>query len=139
MHTIPASDASAYNEHSNSSYPAIPSMRGFKLAALNVRDLAKHIDEVRVLLADNPIDVLALNETWLNPTISDENVEISGYEIIRRDRCFQSVDGNTYGGVCFYVRSSINFSPRKDLYINDLENVCIQIRNPNSKPFLITT
>ena len=102
-------------------------MRGFKLAALNVRSLTIHIDELRVLLATSPIDVLAINETWLNSTISDHDVYIPGYDIIRRDRAFNSADGKTYGGVCFYVRSSVNFIQRKDMSIDDLENLCIRI------------
>lgn len=39
----------------------------------------------------------------------------------------------------FYVRSSINFSLRTDLSIDQLENLCIKVRKPNSKPFLVTT
>ena len=33
------------------------------MTALNVRSLIDHIDELRVLLATNPIDVLAINES----------------------------------------------------------------------------
>lgn len=40
-------------------------MRRFKFASLNVRNLTKHIDELRVLLADCPIDILAINEHCL--------------------------------------------------------------------------
>ena len=104
-----------------------------------MRSLVNHIDELRVLLATSPIDVLAINETWLNSTISDNDVYIPGYEIIRRDRAFRSADGKTYRGVCFYVRSSVNFIQRKDMSIDDLENLCIQIQKPNSKPFLVAT
>ena len=94
-----------------------------------MRSLLNHIDELRVLLATSPIDVLTINETWLNSTISDNDVYIPGYEIIRRDRAFRSADGKTYGGVCFYVRSSVNFIQRKDMSIDDLENLCIQIQS----------
>ena len=114
-------------------------MRGFKLASLNVTSIIKHIDELRVLLVDHSIDVLAINETRLdstNSTINDNEVHISGYEIVRRDR---SVNGRFGGGVCFYVRCNINFLPRFDMSIDQLENLCIEIRKPRSKPFLVTT
>ncbi len=91
------------------------------------------------MLATSPIEILAINETWLNSTISDNDVYIPGYVIIRRDRAFRSAVGKTYGGVCFYVRSSVNFIQRKDMSIDDLENLCIQIQKPNSKPFLVAT
>lgn len=40
----------------------LPQTRGFKLASLNITSLPKHIDELRVLLADNPLDVLSRNK-----------------------------------------------------------------------------
>ena len=104
-----------------------------------MRNLVNHIDELRVLLVTNPIDVLAINETWLNSIISNNELYIPGYDIIRRDRVFSSADRKTYGGVCFYVRSSVSFIQRNDMSIDDLENLCIQIQKPNSKPFLVAT
>ena len=90
------------------------------MAALNVRILIGHIDELRVLLATNPIDVLAINESWLDASIHDNEIHISDYEIVRRDRPMCSANGKTYGGVCFYVRSSINFLTRLDLSSHQL-------------------
>ena len=42
-------------------------------------------------------------------------------------------------GFVFYVRSTISFLLRPDLSCQEIENLCIEIRKPNSKPFLITT
>ena len=39
--------------------------RGLKLASLNTNKLTTHIDELRVLLANNDTDVLSINETKL--------------------------------------------------------------------------
>ena len=39
-----------------------------------------------MLLSDRPIDILAMNETKLDDTISDNEIHISGYESIRSDR-----------------------------------------------------
>lgn len=84
----------------NSSYRFLPSRRGFKIAALNVNSLSAHIDEIRILLAENPLDILAINETKLNESNQDNEVYVPGYEIVRRDRLS---DGG--GGVCFYIDS----------------------------------
>ena len=89
----------------NQSILTLRKTRGFKLASLNVGSLNKHIDEVKVLLFDISIDVLAINETRLDSTISDNEMHVPGYEIVRRDR---NVNGRTGGGVCFYVRCNIN-------------------------------
>ena len=116
----------------NFSYHFLPRKRGFKLAALNVNKLSTHIDELKILLGENSIDVLAIK---LDDSISDNEVYIPGYEIvIRRDR----TSGGD-GGVCFYIRSSINFLYRSDLNIPNLENLCIEVNKPRSKPFLIIT
>ena len=48
-------------------------------------------------------------------------------------------DGRLGGGVCFYARSSTNYSLRPDLSIQSLKNLCIEIRKPRTKPFLIAT
>lgn len=88
------------------------------------------------MLEDYPIDVLAINETRLDNSIKDNEVYITGYEIVRRDR---DLNGRFGGGVCFYVRSNINYSVRSDLSVQQLENLCNEIRKPRSKPFVITT
>ena len=117
---------SSASHYSDTNQSAIPILRGLKLAALNVRSLVNHIDELLFkLLSTNPIDVLAINETWLNATISNNELYIPGYDITRRDSVFSSADGKTYGGVSFYVRSSVNFIQRNDMSIADLENLCI--------------
>ena len=63
-----------------------PKGRGFKMAILNITCLLKHIDELRIALDGQPIDILAINETRLDGSISDQDVKIVGYDVIRRDR-----------------------------------------------------
>jgi exonuclease III len=75
----------------------LPKMSGFKLASLNVTSLVKHIEELRILLANNMIDVLAINETRLDSTVSDDEVHIHGYEIVRRDRESNGRFGGGFG------------------------------------------
>ena len=54
----------------NQSILILPKTRGFKLSSLNVGSLKKYIDEVKVLLFDTSIDVLAINEIRLDSTIA---------------------------------------------------------------------
>ena len=82
------------------------------MACLNITSLSKHIDELRVLLQNNSLDLLVFSETRLNETIADNEISISGYNIVRRDRPLNDQNG---GGVCFYVRSNINYIVRADL------------------------
>ena len=90
----------------------LPTKRGFKMASLNVTSLTKHIDELRILLANYPLDVLSINETRLDEGILNSEICIPGYEIVRRGR------NKNGGGVCFYIKTAITYSVRTDLNIN---------------------
>ena len=54
----------------------LPSKRGLKLASLNINDLKAHIHELKIYLAGNEIDILAINETKLNKIDKTEIVRI---------------------------------------------------------------
>lgn len=110
----------------------LPKARGFKMASLNIASLVLHIDELRITLNDQCLDVLCLNETRLDSTISDNQIHIDGYSIIRRDR------NRTGGGVCIYVRSNLNYIVRHDLPTDAYEILSIDITKPNSSPFNVT-
>ena len=109
----------------------LPTKRGFKMASLNITSLTKHIDELRILLANYPLDVISINETRLDQGILNSEIYIPGYKIVRRDR------NRNGGGVCFYIKTAINYFVCTDLNINNLENLCLEIRKPNSKLFVI--
>ena len=112
---------------------SIPNERGFKMAFLNIVTLPSKIDEIRHSMCSKNIDLIAFNETRLDLSISDGLIHLDGYEVVRKDR---SRNG---GGVCIYLRSSINYKIRSDLIPPELEAVCLEITKPQSKPFIVTT
>ena len=57
-------------------------------------------------MRDSKIDILAINESKLDNAINNHEVYIPGYEIVWRDR---QINGRKGGGVCFYLRSNLNF------------------------------
>ena len=84
-------------------------------------------------MQDKPFDILTLNETRLDDSILDSEIKISGYDIIRRDR-------NRYGGgVAMYIQSNISFTNRTGLVREALEQICIEVTKPKSKPFLVSS
>ena len=114
----------------------IPSL-GFVMACLNINGLLTHIDELRVFICDKHIDILAINETKLDGSVSDNQVFLQGFnDPIRNDR---SVNGRYGGGVCIYIRSGLNFKRRPDLLHDKLELMSVEISNPHSRPFVIST
>ena len=103
------------------------------MAFLNIVTLPGKIDEIRHIVCNKNIDLIAFNETRLDRSIPDGLIDIDGYEVVRKDR---SRNG---GGVCIYLRNSINFKRRSDLISTELETLCLEITKPHSKPFLVTT
>ena len=87
----------------------------------------KHFDELLIYMQDKPFDILTLNETRLDNSISDSEVKIPGYDIVRRDR------NRNGGGVAMFIRSTISFINRNDLVPEVLNS------KPNSKPFLVSS
>jgi hypothetical protein len=80
----------------------------------NVQGLrSKHDD----LLANSDLkymDIIAVTESWLSPSVSNQNIALPGYDLIRNDRS----DGR--GGVALYVSNSLQIQP---------SNVCIQLEH----------
>jgi hypothetical protein len=77
---------------------SIANIKGFKLACININSLYKHIDEIRYILMSSPLEVLAINESKLDNTITDGEIHIPGYVIIRKDR------NRHGGGVAIYIK-----------------------------------
>jgi exonuclease III len=61
-------------------------LKGFTIANLNIRSLARNIDQFRLYLQKQQFDVICINETRLDATVSSHEVGINGYEIVRKDR-----------------------------------------------------
>lgn len=113
---------------------SLPPGRGFKIITdLNINSLTRHIDELRIILDDYSIDILSLNKTKLDDSFKSCEIHIPGYELICRDR-----DRNG-GSVRFYLKTLINFVVCPDLNVVNLENLCLEIRKPNSKPVFVVT
>ena len=69
----------------------------------NTMSLAPKIDEIAVFLTSNHIDIAFFSETWLKESVPDEAINITNYQLFRRDRQHKS-----HGGVCFYINNTIS-------------------------------
>ena len=47
----------------------INSTKGFKMANLNINSLLKSIDQLRVILVNTSLDILAINETKIDDSV----------------------------------------------------------------------
>ena len=106
-------------------------VRGILIHYLNVGSLMSHLDEVKLWLDEQKPHIFGLNETRLDNSVTDENIDIEGYSVLRKDR-------NRFGGGCaIYIDNNITFKRREDLD-DDLESVSIELLFPYIKPIIYT-
>ena len=89
--------------------------KNFIFAHLNINWFHTKFQEVHEILQTGTVDLLALTETKLNPSIkSDFNVK--NFTMYRNDRP-NTIAG---GGIVCYINSGLPHRPRKDLmYVQD--------------------
>ena len=93
--------------------------------------LIRTLDELKLLLAEKGIHILALNETKLDNNIGNEIISVDGYTLRRNDR------NRHGGGVAMYIKEGIKYVVRRDLPIHNLEIICIEVQPWRSEPFNI--
>ena len=121
--------------HSVNLTQQLPSTRGLKISHLNIRSLYPKLDSIRLLLRDQPFDIFTISETWLNPTITDQELFIPGYTILRQDR-----SRKLGGGIAVYIRDGIPYRQRDDFTENQkIESCWIEITRPKTKKLFICT
>ena len=84
-----------------------------KIAHINVRSLRKKVEQLKVVVKKYSIDILCISESWLQDTITDGDVAIEDFSIVRRDRRNRIRGGG--GGVAIYVKNGIMYSRRNDI------------------------
>ena len=104
--------------------------KGLNCVHLNVRSLLPKIDEIRLFAFNARAEVICITESWLDPSISDSQIELSNYTVVRRDRSRKG------GGVCAFVRNDIDFTVRTD-WDEDIEVLLLDIHLPKTKPLLV--
>ncbi|CAB3986328.1 Hypothetical predicted protein, partial [Paramuricea clavata] len=107
--------------------------KGLRICHLNIRSLVNKIDEIRVFCETHKPHVLCLNETWLDTSIADGEIQLDGYSHIRRDKTRHQ------GGVLVYIASNLNFKERDEIgdESGELQCLWLEIVPPKSKGFLI--
>lgn len=97
------------------------STRFVKLALINVRSLLSCVEEVWHSITRNNVDLLGLNETWLDGSVADDEVCLSGFSVVRNDR------SRTGGGVALLIANRIPYHPRWDLCLGLVESVWVEL------------
>ena len=96
-----------------------------------MRSLLPKIPEIRLFLARTKVTVFAASETWLDASVNDNELQIPGFNVIRKDR------NRSGGGVALFVRDNVAFNPRPDLDVDGLEASWVELLPPKTKGILV--
>ena len=77
---------------------------------LYARSLLPKIDELTAFISTQPVDIVAVTESWLHNDIENRLELLNGYNLFRKDRAT-----GRGGGVCVYIKSDIPCVRRLDL------------------------
>ena len=100
---------------------------------MNINSLPSHIDEIKILLQEQNIHILALNETKIDADFPSELLNVKGYQF---DRYVRNRNG---GGVALHIRDSLEVDIREDLPVSSLELRCIEVKPVRAKPFFVVS
>ena len=99
---------------------------------MNIRSLLPNLDETKVLINENNIDILALNETRLSDIISSAQICINDFFLYRKDR------NRNGGGVAIYVnKNRVSHQLRNDLMNDEIELIAIEVNQVKTRPIVI--
>ena len=111
--------------------------KGLKVGLLNINRLLPKLDQLNSTVKTLGLNVLCVNETWLNSEIDTSEIHFDGYNVIRLDRNASNSNKHSGGGVAIYIEDHIPYRPRPDLHNDKMELCWIEINFPNSSPVLI--
>ena len=107
--------------------------KGLNIVFWNVRSLSNKFDSIRHEVSELQSNVIHICETWLHDKITDSEINISNFNLVRSDRG-QNPDGTITrgGGICTYIRQGIVFEEYTLLSCSnkDIEMLIIKLKLP---------
>ena len=69
---------------------------------LNTRSLLPKLSNIKLISQQTKAATICITKTWIDSTVTDNEIYIEGYNILCCDR-----DRHGHGGVCIYIRTDI--------------------------------
>ena len=109
-----------------------------KVAHLDVRSLKsrENFCLVKDTILHNGFDIFTVSETWADLSVSDASLEISGYQLFRRDRGQHKAGG----GLCTYAKSNLKIAVLENLSSacdDGFQQLWLRVQCRKYKSFLI--
>lgn len=112
------------NENNDNMSPLEDGKQTMVMCHLNVQSLLPKIEEVKTFLLSlkRPV-ILGISETWLNSSVQDGEIELSGFDLFRRDR------GTRGGRILVFVSSCCRSWRRRDLEMDGVEAIWMEVHS----------
>lgn len=88
------------------------------------------MDELKILLGNDPFDIVAISETHCDSTITDLDISLDNFCVTRKDRSRHG------GGVALYVKNNISFEVISQLD-NELEVIFVKVKQKQTHPLYL--
>lgn len=106
-------------------------LKGMHFIHLNARSFLPKMAEMRIIASISKTSLIAISKTWIDNSVTDSEISIEGYHILRKDR------NRSGGGVCVYVRSNLAFARRTDIDSDNLESLWLELYLSKTKPIIV--
>ena len=116
----PISDSSVSSSDSITSAEEKASKDKLSVVPYNVQSILNKLDLIETELRH--FDVICITESWLDQRTSDEDLNLNGYTLFRRDRV-----RDNHGGICVYVRDSIYSYRHNEIELPNIVCVYVEI------------
>ena len=106
---------------------------------INAQSLITKLDEIKLLIENEDLDILCISETWLQPNILDDLISIKNYNVFSNDNPFNSRGS----GACIYVKNIFTCKKYENIEITNgepwkgLEDVWVRIQASKFKSIIV--
>ena len=110
------------------------SKKGIRLGYLNICHIKNKKDEIADILANsgNSFHMFCFSESHLNNKITDQDLSISGFNIIRKD-----ATKKLETGLVMYYSNSIEVKRLNNIENHNIESIWIEMKVKKNKPIII--
>ena len=106
---------------------------------VNTESLIPKLDEIKLLIENEDLDILCISETWLQPNILVDLISNKNYNVFRNDNSHNS----RVSGACIYVTNIITCKTYENIEITDgepskgIEDVWVSIQASKFKSIIV--
>ena len=122
----------------DTAHSLLSELKGISFASINIRSLYRNVDELSLILQHSKLDLLLIQETFLNSSISDPHISIDGYTLLRKDHT-EASGKKSGGGLVAYANTDRKFQhiPEHGICTPDFEAMWIRLSLPDTRDTFI--